>query len=86
MAAICFSYAEVTSINSRGFWLQVGDEELYMPFFEFPEFAQATVQQICQVECPCPAHVFWPGLGIDLPLEAIRNPMTASYHRPGFEC
>jgi hypothetical protein len=59
---------------------------LYLPFFEFPEFAQATVQQICKVESPCASRLFWPGLGIDLSLEAIRNPMTASQYRPGFEC
>jgi hypothetical protein len=86
MGAICFSNAEVTSINCRGFWLQVSEEELYLPFFEFPEFAQATVQQICKVESPCASRLFWPGLGIDLSLEAIRNPMTASQYRPGFEC
>jgi hypothetical protein len=86
MSAICLPYAEVTTIDRRGFWLQVSEEELYLPFFEFPQFAHATVEQICRVETPCAAHLYWPGLGIDLSLEAIRNPMAASQYRPKFEC
>jgi hypothetical protein len=86
MAAICFSFAEVTNINRRGFWLQVGDEELYLSFDEFPRFGDATVEQICRVESPCASHLYWPGLGIDLSLEAIRNPLAASHHRPQFDC
>jgi hypothetical protein len=86
MAAICFSFAEVTNINRRGFWLQVSDEELYLPFDEFPQFSDATVEQICRVESPCASHLYWPGLGIDLSLEAIRNPLAGSFHRPKYDC
>jgi hypothetical protein len=86
MAAICFSYVEVSSIDRRGFWLQVSGEELYLPFVEFPQFEHATVAQICRVECPSAATLYWPSLDIDLSLEAIRNPMASSYHRPKFDC
>lgn len=84
MSVICFSHAEVTNINRRGFWLQCRGEELYLPFAEFPQFENATVQQICRVECPCDAHLYWPGLGIDLSLDTIRDPMTAVRRRPKY--
>lgn len=85
MAAICFSYAEVTSIDRRGFWLQFGDEELYLPFVEFPWFEHATVAQICRIECPSASRLYWPALDLDLSLDSIRNPMAASQHRLSFD-
>jgi hypothetical protein len=86
MAAICFSYAEVTSIDHRGFWLQFSGEELYLPFVEFPQFEHATVAQICRVECPSAATLYWPALDLDLALDAIRNPMAAPHNRPKYDC
>ena len=45
MTAICFSHAEVTTIHQHGFWLQCGEEELYLPFVEFPTFEAHVVMQ-----------------------------------------
>ena len=75
MSAIHFSHAEVTSISQHGFWLQVGDEELYLPFCEFPQFQHATIAQICQVQCVGAQHLAWPAIGLDLSLETVRNPL-----------
>jgi len=86
MTGICFSHAEVTTIEPRGFWVQFNDEELYLPFVEFPWFEHATVAQICKVECLSSTRLYWPALGIDLALEAIRNPMTASYLGESYDC
>jgi hypothetical protein len=33
------SVAEVTNVSAHGFWLLLGDEELFLPFTEFPWFA-----------------------------------------------
>ena len=85
MSAICFSYAEVTSINRLGFWLQFGEEELYLPFVEFPRFEHATVAQICRVECVSASRLYWPALDLDLAVEAIRNPMPACPHGVSFD-
>jgi hypothetical protein len=85
MAAICFSHAEVTTINRRGFWLQYRDEELYLPFLEFPSFEHATVPQICRVECRG-TRLYWPALDIDLSVNAIRSPMMSMRHRDSFDC
>jgi hypothetical protein len=86
MAAICFMYAEVTTVNRHGFWLQVRDEELYLPFVEFPWFEHATIAQVCRVECPGGGRVYWPALGLDLTLQEIRNPMVSVRQRDSFKC
>ena len=86
MTAICFSYAEVTSINNLGFWLQFGDEELYLSFVEFPRFEHATIAQITRVACISSNRVYWPGLDLDLTLESIRNPLSFDLHRPSHDC
>jgi hypothetical protein len=66
--------AEVTHISKHGFWLLLGDEELLVPFPEFPWFRQATVDQLCDVEWPTPDHLYWPRLDVDLSVESIRHP------------
>ena len=77
MTAIFFSSVEVTSINRHGFWLSSGGEELYVPFVEFPDFEHATVSQLCRVEHVGFARLFWPALGIDLAVDAIRDPVAS---------
>lgn len=86
MAAICFSFAEVTSISSQGFWLQFGDEELYLSFVEFPRFEHATVAQITRVVCVSSNRVYWPGIDLDLALDSIRNPLAGELHRARHDC
>jgi Protein of unknown function (DUF2442) len=67
--------AEVTHISRHGFWLLLGnDEELLLPFEQFPWFRQATIEQITEVERPAPDHLYWPGLDVDLSVDSIRRP------------
>jgi hypothetical protein len=81
MSVISFSYAEVTSINPLGFWLQFGPEELYLSFTEFPRFEHATVAQIARVVCISSSRVYWPELDVDLALDTIRNPLATEFMR-----
>lgn len=66
--------AEVTNISKHGFWLFLGDRELFLPFEEFPWFRNAPVGSILKVERPQPHHLYWPDLDIDLSVESIENP------------
>ena len=66
--------AEVTSISPHGLWLLLGDEELLLPFEQFPWFRQATVEQIMRVEWPTADHLYWPLLDVDLSVASIRDP------------
>jgi hypothetical protein len=65
---------EVTNISQHGFWLLLGDEELFLPFSEFPWFRDVTVGNILHVELPSPNHLYWPELDVDLAVESIRHP------------
>ena len=68
------SAPEVTNISRHGFWLLLGDEELLLPFEQFPWFRSATVEQITHVEQPSPDHLYWPSLDVDLAVASIRHP------------
>lgn len=65
---------EVTNISQYGFRLLLGDEELFLPFSEFPWFRNAAVGNILHVEQPSSNHLYWPELDIDLAVESIRHP------------
>ena len=66
--------AEVTNVSKHCFWLLLGDEEIAVPFSEFPWFKKATIEQLSEVHRPTENHLYWPQLDIDLSLESIRNP------------
>ena len=74
MHGITTSQAEVTNVSKHGFWLLLGDEELLLPFDQFPWFKQATVEQLTTVEWPTPDHLYWPQLDVDLSVSSIRRP------------
>lgn len=65
---------EVTNISRHGFWLLLKDEELFLPFSNFPWFQDAAVRKILNVELLSPNHLYWPELDVDLAVESIRHP------------
>ena len=74
MHGTIISAPEVTNISRHGFWLLLVDEELLLPFEQFPWFRSATVEQITNVERPSPDHLYWPSLDVDLAVASIRDP------------
>jgi hypothetical protein len=68
------SEVEVTNISRHGLWLLVGDEELFLPFDEFPWFKDASLPAILNVERQGLENLYWPALDVDLALESIRHP------------
>jgi len=68
------SPVEVTNVSPHGFWLFVGDRELFVPFKEFPWFQEASVREITNVQLPSPHHLYWPDLDVDLAVESIEHP------------
>lgn len=68
------SAVEVTQISKHGFWILLRDEELFLPFSEFPWFRDAAVGKILNIELPCDNHLYWPELDVDLTVESIRHP------------
>ena len=65
---------EVTNVSKHGFWLLLGNEELFVPFAEFPWFRDAPIGKLTDVELPSPHHLYWPALDIDLAVASIRHP------------
>ena len=68
------SPVEVTNVSPHGFWLFVGQRELFLAFKEFPWFREASVREITNVQLPSPHHLYWPDLDVDLALESIEHP------------
>ena len=66
--------AEVTNISPHGLWLLLDEEELLLPFSDFPWFRAATVAKLSQVERPSEDHLYWPALDVDLSVASIRDP------------
>ncbi|MCI5144573.1 MAG: DUF2442 domain-containing protein [Candidatus Electrothrix sp. AR3] len=65
---------EVANISAHGVWLLTREKELFMPYTEFPWFADQPVKAIIHVEELSPGHFYWPDLDIDLTDEIIQNP------------
>jgi len=60
-------------VSRHGLWLLVGDEELFLPFEQFPWFRDASIEKISVVERQTAGHLYWPLLDIDLTVESIRT-------------
>src|ERR1700719_23476 len=67
------SPAEVTNVSPHGFWLFIGERELFVPFNQFPWFREASVREITNVQLPSPHHLYWPDLDIDLAVASIEH-------------
>jgi hypothetical protein len=74
MPGIATLGVEVTNISIHGFWVLLDNEELAVPFAQFPWFRNATIEQLSDVQRPTENHLYWPRLDVDLAVESIRNP------------
>lgn len=66
--------AKVTNVSGHSIWMLVDDEEIALPYTEFPWIKAATIQQIFNVVRPTADHLYWPDLDVDLSVESIRYP------------
>src|SRR5713226_8739365 len=68
------SPVEVTNVSTHGFWLFIGERELFVAFRDFPWFKEASIQAITHVALPSPHHLYWPDLDVDLAVDSIEHP------------
>jgi len=68
------SPVEVTNVSTHGFWLFIGEREMFVAFRDFPWFREASIRAITRVELPSPHHLYWPELDVDLAVESIEHP------------
>jgi len=50
--------AEITNVSKHGFGLLLANEELFLPFTDFPWFWGATIGPLFDVERPAKNHLF----------------------------
>ena len=68
------SAGEVTNVSQHGFWLLLGDRELFLAFDEFPWFRDAPIAKLVRVQRPSSRHLYWPDLDVALAVESIEHP------------
>ena len=68
------SEVEVTNVSTHGFWLLLEEEELFLPFDQFPWFKNVPIDELLNVILQHSNHLYWPKLDIDLSVESIRHP------------
>jgi hypothetical protein len=68
------SAAEVTNIDTFGFWLLVRGKEYFLPYEEYPWFRDARVRDILDVRLVHKDHLHWPALDVDLSVESLDRP------------
>lgn len=68
------SDVEVTNVSEHGFWIFIGDRELFASFTEFPWFEHASIGELTTVELPSPHHLYWPELDVDLAVDSLDHP------------
>jgi hypothetical protein len=66
--------AEVANTSRQGFWLYLGDREVFVSVDKFPWFKDSPVSKILAVERPHEDHLYWPQLDVDLSVESIEHP------------
>lgn len=65
---------DVTHVSAHGIWLLTHDEELFVPYEDFPWFKEQTIGAILNVEELSPDHYYWPMIDVDLTKEIIKYP------------
>lgn len=68
------SAVEVTNVSRHGFWLWLGERELFVPFAEFPWFKEAPIGHLLDVTLSHGDHLYWPQLDVDLAVDSIEHP------------
>ena len=64
----------MSNVSPHGFWVFLGDRELFLSFQDFPWFREASIGSIANVQRPSPRHLYWPELDVDLSVDSIEHP------------
>ena len=68
------SNVEVVDISPHGIWILAQEEEIFLPYEDFPWFKKGSVEAVLNVEEQSPGHYHWPDLDIDLGIDTMRHP------------
>ncbi len=65
---------EVTNISKFGIWIIIDDIEYFISFEDYPQFKNATVEQILSFETLSPTQLYWKSIDCDIEIDALINP------------
>lgn len=68
------SAAQVTNVSRWGFWLLLGERELFVSFEMLPKFREVPIGKLVDVTIPHPGHLYWPELDENLGIDSIKHP------------
>ena len=81
------SHPGIGDIGTTGFWLTLPTSSWFLAFDEHPWFAQASRQQLEEVELLQGEHLRWESLDVDLCVDSLEHPenypLRAVYPWPG---
>ena len=64
---------EITNVSKHGFWLLIGEQDVFLPFEHFPWFRDAPIGKLLNVQLPSSHHLYWPDLDVDLAVDSISH-------------
>lgn len=73
VGTITLEDVEVLNISRHGFWVAIKRRGYFLSFQDYPQFAQATIAQILQVELLSHDHLYRPELDVDLTVEILEK-------------
>ncbi len=65
---------EITNIERMGFWILIDNREYFASFNDFPDFKEATIEQILNVKRIDQKQYHWPDLDIDIDIDSLESP------------
>ena len=66
--------SSITNIEKFGFWIILIDKEYFISYNDYPQFKNATIQQIFDYTLCSPTQICWENLNVDIEVEALENP------------
>jgi len=66
--------SSVSNICQTGFWLLVNDKEYFVPFDQYPDFKNASIEHIFAVKQLSPTQFYWEDIDCDIELGALEKP------------
>ena len=67
-------HVEVQRVSALGFWVCIGERQVFASFSDFPWFQDASARELAAVERLSLNHLFWPELDIDLAVDSLEHP------------
>jgi len=62
------------NISTHGLWLIANQKEYFVPHDRYPDFKNAKLSDIYNVQLLNEFHLYWPNLDMDIDIKALEEP------------